>query len=166
MAGIDPPLCVVHVGRARKHSTLTPEIAERLVSLLRAGNYIETSLAAAGLARRTFYEWLERGDPETSKAADGLYRDFRERVDQARAEGEARNVALVAKAATSDWKAAAWMLERQFPDRWGRPGITQRTGGGGAPIVGDGHPHDDTTEAVGATVTPLDALRRRAAAGR
>jgi hypothetical protein len=35
------------------------------------------------------------------------------------AEAESRDVALIAKAATEDWKAAAWRLERKAPRRYG-----------------------------------------------
>ena len=34
--------------------------------------------------------------------------------------GECRLVSLVSKAAAEQWQAAAWHLERKFPDRWGR----------------------------------------------
>jgi transposase len=158
---------VSHVGgKVGRKVALTVEVADRIVQLLRAGNYVETAVAAAGIGRATFYEWLERGVPEGSAQADAPFRAFRERVDRAKAEGEARNVALIVKAAATNWHAAAWMLERQYPDRWGRPG-TQRTGGGGAPQVGDGRPHDrNEDDSEGGTVTPLDALRRRATVSR
>jgi hypothetical protein len=167
LPGTEPPLCVSHVGgKVGRKAALTDEVADRIVQLLRAGNYVETAVAAAGVGRATFYEWLGRGDPDGTVGADEPFRAFRERVDHARAEGEARNVALIANAAATSWHAAAWMLERQYPDRWGKPG-TQRTGGGAAPQAGDGRPHDQSEDAgEGGTVTPLDALRRRAAAKR
>jgi hypothetical protein len=37
----------------------------------------------------------------------------------ARATREERLVALVAQAATKNWRAAAWILERRYPERWG-----------------------------------------------
>lgn len=47
---------------------------------------------------------------------------LRERVERARAEGEAHNVAIIAREARGgNWQAAAWMLERQWPERWARP---------------------------------------------
>jgi hypothetical protein len=82
------------------------------------------------------------------------FREFRERVGQARAEGEARNVAIIANA---DWKAAAWMLERQHADRWGRPGVRPA----GAPVDADAEP----AGAGAGNVTPLDAIRRRPRGG-
>jgi transposase len=123
--GTDPPRCVSHVaGLVGRKSKLEEAITDRLVGLLKAGNYIDVALTAAGVGRSTFYDWLERGTSEGTAQADAPYREFRERIEQARAEGEARNVAIVMKAATSDWKAAAWMLERSYPERWAR--TTQR----------------------------------------
>jgi hypothetical protein len=61
---------------------------------------------------------MRRG--RTGLPADEPYRELRERIHQAQAEGEVRNVAQIAKAATDSWAAAAWLLERQHPTRWGR----------------------------------------------
>jgi hypothetical protein len=49
----------------------------------------------------------------------GCYRKFLAAVEKAQAESESRDVALIAKAATEDWKAAAWRLERKAPRRYG-----------------------------------------------
>ena len=40
-------------------------------------------------------------------------------VEKAQAESESRDVALVARAAADDWRAAAWRLERKSPRRYG-----------------------------------------------
>jgi len=50
----------------------------------------------------------------------GTYSEFRKAVEKARSEAEARTVAIVAKAMPDNWQAAAWWLERSFPDKWGR----------------------------------------------
>ena len=39
-------------------------------------------------------------------------------VEKAQAESESRDVALIAKAASEDWRAAAWRLERKAPRRY------------------------------------------------
>jgi hypothetical protein len=117
-------LCSSHLGRAHRPSLLTDEVAEQLVSMLRAGAYVHVAARAAGISRQTFADWLQRGQGDA--ALDEPYRELRERVEQARAEGEARNVARIAAAAVEDWRAAAWLLERQYPDRWGRPSTRVR----------------------------------------
>lgn len=41
------------------------------------------------------------------------------------ATSEARLLIYVAQAARSSWRAAAWLLERRYPERWGRGGETE-----------------------------------------
>jgi hypothetical protein len=118
-------LCVAHAGVVRHDAKLTPEIIERLVALLAAGNYINLAVAAAGVPRSTFYDWWARGDLDGTDSRDASFRAMRARLERAKAEGEARNVAVIANAARENWQAAAWILERGSPERWARP--SQRT---------------------------------------
>lgn len=46
--------------------------------------------------------------------------EFREQVEKAEGQFVARNVALIQKAAIETWTAAAWLLERRYPDEFGR----------------------------------------------
>lgn len=91
---------------------LTPERAEALIELLRDGVYVETACAACGVGTSTFYRWMTI-DREP-------YVEFRDAVKKAEAEAETRAVEVVRNAATTSWQAAAWWLERKFPERWGR----------------------------------------------
>ena len=102
------------LGRPTK---LTPETQARICDALRAGNYLETTAAYAGIDRTTLFDWLRRGRREPS----GIYHDFVRAVDKAMADAEIRDVSLIAKAAAAGvWQASAWRLERKYPDRWGR----------------------------------------------
>lgn len=118
-------LCASHLGRTARPTLLTDDVAELIVSMLRAGNYMHVAAVAAGITRQTLDDWLRRG--RSDAAIDAPYRRLREQVAKARAEGEARNVARIAKAATTSWQAAAWMLERSYPERWGRPAVALRS---------------------------------------
>ena len=112
---------------------LTPEVRDRIIEALRAGNYQDAAAAYAGIGPATFYRWMERG-----RAADAEpdYREFREAVERARAEAEVRNVALVQRsAADGTWQAAAWFLERSYPSRWGRRERHEVTGADGGPVA-------------------------------
>lgn len=97
-----------HTGRPTK---LTPELQEVIVKHIRAGSYDVVAAQAAGIARGTFDAWMTRtGAP---------YEAFQHAVLKARAEAEQRNVMIIEQAAITSWQAAAWWLERKFPDRWG-----------------------------------------------
>jgi hypothetical protein len=110
--------CAAHLGRAHRPSVLTPALADNLVTMLRAGNYIEVACRAVGVHRRTLSLWLARG--RAGAPGDEVFAELAERVDVALAEGEVRNVAQIAAAARENWQAAAWILERSYPERWGR----------------------------------------------
>jgi transposase len=102
------------LGRPAK---LTPELQNKICDAIRAGNYLETAAAFAGIGKSTFYDWLRRGQ----RVSKGIYHDFSAAVEKALADAEARDVALIAKAAADGhWQAAAWRLERRFSERWGR----------------------------------------------
>jgi transposase len=99
-----------------RHSKLTPEVQEKIISAIRAGNYAQVAAKYAGIAETTYYVWLQRGKEESS----GMYKEFREAVKKAESEAEVRAVAMMQKHMTDNWQAAMTYLERKFPDRWGR----------------------------------------------
>lgn len=87
----------------------TPERRERILELVRSGNYMETAARCAGITKDTLYKWM---------AADA---DFADAVKEAQAAAEALHVSNIAKAAFDGaWQASAWYLERKHPDRYGR----------------------------------------------
>lgn len=122
---------------------LTPEVQEKIVSALNAGNYQDTAARYAGITRATFYNWLERGRIERERIESGekpskseaIYVEFIEAIEQARANAEVRAVALIQKAATEgNWRAAQFFLERSHPQRWGALNRTEISGPQGGPI--------------------------------
>lgn len=109
---------------------LTPEIQEEICKVIRSGNYIETAAAYAGVHKSSIYEWMKRGAREKDrlrknpkarmKKSEAIYVDFSDAIEKALAHAEIRDVAIIGKAAETQWQAAAWRLERKFRDRWGR----------------------------------------------
>lgn len=116
--------CASHLGTAHAPTLLTQELADQIVASLRAGNYITVATKAAGVNRITFNGWMAKG--RSGKASDAQYRELRTRVESARAEAETRAVAQIARAAANNWQAAAWLLERTAPERWGKPSVRLR----------------------------------------
>lgn len=108
------------------------EVADRIVTLLRAGNYVETAAAAAGLSQVTVREWIKVG----RRDGKGPLFEFAERVEKAQAESEAMDVNKLLQHGQRDWRALAWRLERRFPGRWRE--VTEKkveqSGPGGGPI--------------------------------
>ena len=108
---------------------LTPKLQERIAGFVRAGAYVETAAAAAGVSKVTLYAWLKRG-----AAGEGPFAAFAEAIEEAQALAEMRDLALIGKAAETEWAAAAWRLERKFPDRYGRRTRLEHSGPDGSPM--------------------------------
>lgn len=89
-------------------SKYTPEAVQKIVQAVTAGNTRETAAAYAGITATTLYDWLKH------KA------EFSEAVKKAEADAEVAAVTIIRTAMPKNWQAAAWYLERKWPDRWGR----------------------------------------------
>jgi len=115
---------------AGRPTKLTKELIEEIAQYLRAGNYIETTAALVGIHRDSIYEWLKRGNAEIERVSksnrsrirkkEEIFVEFTDTVKKAQAQAEAMLVGLIGQAAQKNWTAAAWRLERKYPDKWGR----------------------------------------------
>ena len=107
---------------------MTPDVQETIVDGINAGLTFGMSCARAGVNPATFYRWLEKG--ETAKS--GAFREFCDTVSRAKADSALRLVSQITLQAPTDWRAAAFMLERRFPDDYGKR--TEVTGKDGGPV--------------------------------
>lgn len=128
-----------------KPGLLNPELQEKIVELIKLGNYAEDAAGAVGINRNTFFLWMARGRAESERLKlipdaepielETPYVNFMSAVEKARDEATARNVAVIQKAAHSgDWKAAAWYLERTRQKTYGRAERVEMTGADGEPM--------------------------------
>jgi hypothetical protein len=107
---------------------LTPAIHDQIVASVRDMQTLETAACLAGIHRDTLHEWRRRGRAAGERAACGealddgelSYLGFEEAVSLARAQAEATAVTDIRSAGAKDWHAHAWLLERSFPEHWGR----------------------------------------------
>ncbi|MDP2216027.1 MAG: hypothetical protein Q8J68_01890 [Methanolobus sp.] len=103
----------------KKGSLIMAEVSEPLIKLLKTGVPVIHACDAVGITSVTYYDWMKRGEQETT----GHYHDFYLQIKKARAEAIARNVAIIQKAAPHTWQAAAWWLERTCPAEFGKRGV-------------------------------------------
>jgi len=95
---------------------LTPELQERIVKQIEAGNYVDTACRVCGISKKTYYEWFKR-----AKQGEQPFLDFRDAVEMAGARAESNHVTMLAIAAQKGKIAASmWWLERKLPKRYGR----------------------------------------------
>lgn len=105
---------------------LTKDRAQTIVTASRVGATRRAAAAAAGVSRSTLQTWLSRGEVSNAPA---LYRNFAKDVREADAACEIRALVAIRRAADSDWKAAAWILEHCRSDYGARHEVTGPDGG-------------------------------------
>lgn len=130
-------------------SLLTPDLSARICQSLRAGAYMKDCAAREGLAERTVYDWIARGEEAIATLGDEIrdprhaewpYVQFTQSVQEARAGARIQAVATIMQAIQGrparrwtdekgehetteirpDWRAAVTYLERTDPEAWGR----------------------------------------------
>lgn len=100
--------------------TLSPELTEVVCTSLRAGNYLETAAASAGVTSRSLRLWVQKGHDARKRKVRNRYRRFLDAIEKAQADGEVSHVKAVVDARAEHWQASAWWLERTRPERFGR----------------------------------------------
>ena len=107
-----------------RRTKLTPELQQRLVQALRVGCTHRTACQCAGITYSTFYDWLRRGE-----AGNTRYTQFSHAIKRAEVEAMMRALAQINTAMATDWRAAAWLLERSYPHEYGRRVVEQQHSG-------------------------------------
>jgi transposase len=113
---------------AGRPTKLTPDVQELIVDGINAGLTYGMTCARAGVTYATFYNWLKKGEV----AKSGVLMEFFDAVSRAKADSALRLVSQITLQAPTDWRAAAFMLERRFPDDYGKR--TEVTGKDGGPV--------------------------------
>lgn len=107
-------------GRPPQYTILSLDIQTKICDTMRRGVPFTTACRLAGVSPETGKKWLRQGRGLHTCANPAVMEAFVEAVELARAEAETVYVGHITKAAEQgQWPAAAWMLERTAPDRWG-----------------------------------------------
>ena len=147
---------------AGRPSSLTPETAAVILDAVKGGASQKDAAAMAGIPQSTMSAWKRKGADQI----DGPYREFAlemkralvewkmkrlESIRQAAEEGRVRlrvertkykdgsqKVVETREEGAPSWQASAWLLERMFPDEFGRKGMQLNLAAGAQSGGGDG----------------------------
>ncbi len=115
---------VIHMPKPK----LTQEMVDQAIALKADGLSNGDIICALGIAESTFYRWI--GDPKNK-----LQRSLSEGLKKEEARFKQTLLTTIRAAALARnqyWTAAAWLLERKFPDEYGKADRQRDAGGGEA----------------------------------
>jgi transposase len=98
------------------YKLLDEEIVERLLQAIKLGAFTEHACHYAGITSATFRKWRQYAMDDIEP-----YKSFWKEVNLAESEAIVRRIARIEKAGVEgSWQADAWVLERKYPDKFGR----------------------------------------------
>lgn len=97
---------------------LSKECEAKLLGAIETGMPLKYAAQYAGICYETMNRWRIRGELEN---APPEFRHFCQAVRQSQAIAMHKLVSRINKASDTDWRAAAWMLERRHPEEFSRP---------------------------------------------
>lgn len=105
-------------------SKYTPERVDKILKAIAVGATFGHACAYAGIDHDTFNNWRKR------------YSEFSDAVKEAEGKSVVGWLAKIEKAASDgNWTAAAWKLERRFPDDYGRREKIEHANPDGTPLL-------------------------------
>lgn len=117
---------------ANPMSQLDDDFIEQMTLMVEAGNFPETAAASLGIPEHLWTKWWEAGcklmqlvqnDPKSINLMSYDEENLMMlvvSVGRAMAENERALVARVEYASRFDWAAAAWLLSKLQPEKWGK----------------------------------------------
>ena len=92
------------------------EVVRSLLAGIENGLTYKLAAIQAGIAERTLYRWMKEGE---EAATGSLASDFCHALKRANALSAHRALIKV-QSGEKGWQSSAWLLERRFPEHYGR----------------------------------------------
>ena len=101
------------------------DLIQSLEELIETGQGREDACDQVGLSKTQFYEYMKGFVPQEildalpdNEAREQKKADFPNRIKKAELKLKHRQIGIILKNSEEHWQAAAWYLERRYPDEW------------------------------------------------
>ena len=117
-----------------RRTLLTAELQRDICAFVRAGAYDYAAAEACGISRRAFFEWLERGERESTRGRAPVYVQFARAIRRAQAEARVSAEVTVKKVDPKWWLSR---MHRERPDSpgWNDTRSVEVTGKDGKTLI-------------------------------
>lgn len=94
-------------------SKLTKSREKTLLESIKIGMPIMESCQLAGISKTTYYNWKEKAEENRKE-----YVDFLDSLKKAEITAQKNLIKIISL--DKSWQSKAWILERRWPNAWGR----------------------------------------------
>ena len=99
-----------------RYKFLDESVWQRLNQAISVGAYIEDACVFAGISSRQFRRWRELAEQGIEPYAERW-----EEINKSESQSIVRNLFNIQNASNNGtWQASAWLLERKYPEKYGR----------------------------------------------
>ena len=99
-----------------RYKFLDDSVWQRLNQAISVGAYIEDACVFAGISSRQFRRWRELAEQGVEPYAEKW-----EEINKSESQAIVRNLFNIQNASNNGtWQASAWLLERKYPDKYGK----------------------------------------------
>jgi hypothetical protein len=114
---------------------LTQEMIKELCALKSSGLKNVAVCDGAGISESLFYDWHRKGASDRDAGKNTVYAEFLQSYKKAEAAHKLKRIKQIQEAAAEgSWQAAAWELERCYPEEYGKRVLNEVTGKDGGAI--------------------------------
>lgn len=91
------------------------------IDTLERGLPLKFALKLAGISDVQFRSWMKKADKDLEEGKETVYTKIKKRIERAQAEKVLSYINKIElQAEEGEWKAAAWLLERLYPEEFGK----------------------------------------------
>jgi hypothetical protein len=121
------PYPVVRWAKPKLEGERGHELIGYIAGLVRAGAQVKVAASMAGVSARQLGEWQRRGRRDITNGDESIFADFVKNLESAEAEVQVEDIQRIRRAGGVDWRALAFVLQRQYPDLYGERKRIDRT---------------------------------------
>ena len=110
---------LVKNSRSGRPNKLNKVLIEEICDLIAEGYPFAEAARMRRISESSFFSWMAMGRKEN---AEPIYKELVAKVEEASEFSESELIQAMRSSAIRDrnWRSAAWMLERRFPEKYGR----------------------------------------------
>ena len=89
---------------------------DEIASYIELGFTIKDTCEAVGIMKSTFFDWRSQGKRDRENGIKSLFSEFSDSIKKGKHKIKQLMLSKIVQAANENWNAAAWWVERNFPE--------------------------------------------------